>query len=247
MPKSSLTSTSPGTLDPIPEVFACDYCHDGGRVRVTEGDPRHPMFGKTILCPQCVTKKQRTFQEQPERVRAGVPAHFAAATLETWLPHSSAQRLQAMTYLDKFPPSKPFLFLGGPSGTGKTHLAIAVARDALERFGAYSRFHSFAELWRRYRATYGDDATESEAAIDRELEATPLLIIDDWGAESLGTGASEAKMYQIVDHRWRNGLPLIVTCNPETVRGHERILSRLADHASSVSVSFAGLPNWRQR
>jgi DNA replication protein DnaC len=58
----------------------------------------------------------------------------------------------------------------------------------------------------------------------------PVLILDDLGTESATVWARE-KLFQLINHRYNTGMPMVVTTNhrPEEIDG--RILSRLNDRA----------------
>ena len=149
-----------------------------------------------------------------------------------------------------------WLVLFGPTGVGKTHLAVAIARQQLES-GNQVFFAFVPELLDHLRATFAPDSVLKYDSIFDEVKNTPLLILDDFGQE-LSTPWAEEKLYQIIVHRHNNRLPTVITSrvdflNPPTRRPtpkerHESpgkrdviiipspILSRIQDSAISELV-----------
>ena len=100
------------------------------------------------------------------------------------------------------------LILCGPSGTGKTHLGIAIAYRAIQN-GYEALFTSAAALI----------DTLSAAARRGELAASlarythpPVLVIDEVGYLSVGSDAANL-MFQVVNERYLHRRPMLFTTN----------------------------------
>lgn len=135
------------------------------------------------------------------------------------------------------------LFLTGPRGTGKTHLAVAIMRQIcmLEATRSvvtrqYMRsmpiFISVPDLLLEIRDSYRDGAEETERHVIERYSNIPTLILDDLGAEKTTEWALQT-LFVIIDRRYRNVLRTIITSNLslEELSGKigDRIASRIAE------------------
>jgi DNA replication protein DnaC len=129
------------------------------------------------------------------------------------------------------------LLLYGPVGTGKTHLAAAIVRAAVEA-GSGAVFCRAADVYRALRDTF--DGQQKEGSIIDRLTGAELLVLDDVAAGSLSDFERRTTL-EIIDRRISAQLPSVVTTNwtvDEIARKmDERIASRLAGF---TSVAFTG-------
>ncbi|MDQ3413052.1 MAG: ATP-binding protein, partial [Chloroflexota bacterium] len=72
-----------------------------------------------------------------------------------------------------------------------------------------------------------------------------LLILDDLGTENTTPWARE-KLYQLINHRYNERLPTIITSNQEHKLIDERILSRLLDTHLTRDIKLDAL-DYRRR
>lgn len=94
------------------------------------------------------------------------------------------------------------IFIGkGSVGTGKTHLACAIANHILER-GIPVKVINIVSLV--------DELKEFTPAVKKELKTVKVLLIDDLGKEN-GTVWLCSEIYGIINARYENELPTIIT------------------------------------
>lgn len=135
------------------------------------------------------------------------------------------------------------LYLVGTTGAGKTHLAVAAAREIVLALGAESvLFDRVSRLVTDLQDTYGSGKTG--AFLDRR-ERVPVLILDDLGTEK-ATDDTLRMLFDLINAR--EGRPTLVTSNltpPELGArfrdsdGWARIASRLAQ-SNFRAVKVAG-------
>jgi DNA replication protein DnaC len=103
------------------------------------------------------------------------------------------------------------LWFDGPVGTGKTSLAILVAKAAHGTGHSYA-FYTVPRLLADIRRTYDRDAGDSYVTLMRRLCSVDLLVLDDLGAEKQTEWVVE-QLYSIVNERWQDRRSIVVTTN----------------------------------
>ena len=103
------------------------------------------------------------------------------------------------------------LLLYGPPGTGKTFLAFCIANELLDNLIPVIAISSI-NLLSRIKETYNTWGNEGETEIINSLKNAGLLVLDDLGSEN-NTAWAKEKIYEIIDSRYRDGKPCIITTN----------------------------------
>jgi len=106
---------------------------------------------------------------------------------------------------------KKGLILVGNNGVGKTHLACSIANKLIEN-GTPIIYGTLINLLAELRNSYDTDNNISEMEIIKLYENVDLLIIDDLGKEKPSEWGLE-KLFTIVNSRYENNLPVIITTN----------------------------------
>lgn len=206
---------------------------EGGRIVISEGP-----------CPQ--RGRQKKEQEMSLLVKKArivgryADKKFSNFEVET---HNKAAYLLCKSYSESFPRENG-LFLSGPTGTGKTHLALSVLMDNLER-GHTGLFVTVPDFLDEIKASFAPGADRTE--IMSEAKNVELLVLDDMGTEKLTDFVAE-QIFTLINHRYIHKLPTIVTSNLNITDLAERIgprvSSRLREMCSGITVNG---PDYRAR
>ena len=135
-----------------------------------------------------------------------------------------------------------WLVLLGKNGTGKTHLAAAIAGFRLQQGDAVA-FATVPDLLDELRATFEPGSSERFDALFGRLREIELLVLDDLGAHQSSPWAQE-KLYQLINYRDLAAKPTVVTSDLELTKLDPRIASRLG-HIGHGSVYEIEAPDYR--
>lgn len=109
---------------------------------------------------------------------------------------------------DLFRDKRNSLLISGNVGSGKTHLAAAIANDFVER-GVPTMFGTFQEHLERIKEEF--DNTKQRTYLSK-IKNIPVLVIDDLGKERKSEW-SQSILFDIVNYRYEHLLPIIFTSN----------------------------------
>jgi DNA replication protein DnaC len=209
----------------------------------------HPDFGRleTCVCRQASVRSQirdrlyslsqldelqhLTFETFQPRGRPNLPA-FNQESLEQAfnLCRTYARDLDG------------WLLLQGGFGSGKTHLAASIANEAAS-LGIPTLFLTVPDLLDSLRASFDSDDVSFEDRFD-QIRRAALLVLDDFGTQSATEWARE-KLFQILNYRYINRLPTVLTTNLALDELDGRIRSRLNDSALVRQVKIQA-PDYRR-
>jgi DNA replication protein DnaC len=225
----------------------CPICHGIGFVR-QDLPLNHPDFGRMAIC-SCrqgeVAQKAHQHLYQMSNLDAFKDMNFDAFNIQGRLGLAEEQiksleyaRNQAMSFAQSL---KGWLLLMGGYGCGKTHLMAAIANYTVS-LGIPTLFLTVPDLldWLRY--SYDNPETSYEQRFE-EIRNISLLALDDIGTQNATPWAQE-KLFQIVNHRYVNRLPLVMTTNLTFEQIDGRISSRLQDPDLVVKVKISA-PDYR--
>jgi DNA replication protein DnaC len=271
-------STLPGP-PPEPDPQTCEYCGAVLRYRpvmhpILKGRVSIWLSPARCTCPQAaeywaqVDEEERREQEaeearqreierqqRVERImrKSQLPPRFQRRTFSNFreTPASAGPLNIAREYADNFKEQlaagQGLIFTGGV-GTGKTHLAAAITLHVLNQ-GYSVIFGTVTTLLGRIRQTYDEDAQETERQVIDELVNVSLLVIDDLGKEK-PTPWVEQMLYEIINARYEEEKPLIITTNTSMREIQDRyentgpaIVSRIVEMCRGVKVDG---DDWRK-
>jgi hypothetical protein len=95
---------------------------------------------------------------------------------------------------------------------GKTHLAVAVLLELVERFKLRGRFVEFTSLIHQLQSTFDSDSQESKRQVLDPLSEVPFLVLDELGAQQPTPWVKDI-LYLIINARYTRRLPTIFTTN----------------------------------
>ncbi|MGL6010202.1 MAG: ATP-binding protein, partial [Shewanella oncorhynchi] len=209
-----------------------------------------PMFNNrhanTIWtgCPECsrVSKeredeKKRYEEEQvmqsrmEERLnRSGIPKRFRERTFDGYIADTDQKKYAlraAREFADNFydhARNGSTLVFAGNIGTGKGHLAIAAAQQIMTQ-GRSAFFATAREIVLMLRARWDDNTQPSELEVLRMLTRVSLLVIDEIGVQ-FNTDAERDQIFGVIDGRYRDLMPTILTTNLNTTKLNDAIGDR---------------------
>ncbi len=146
---------------------------------------------------------------------ANIPKRYQHCTLGNFMAYNeSLERAvaHARRVADAFPNVPRGMFLEGQPGVGKTHLAVAVLKQAIQTTGARGVFYDTRELLRVIRSTYDPSTRTTELDVLRPVMTAELLVLDDLGAEKTSEWVDET-MNLIVNTRYNERRLTIFTSN----------------------------------
>jgi DNA replication protein DnaC len=164
----------------------------------------------------CRCRDQRVRRAVSGGVGTGIGRRFLEVSFErepvVSIEPALLRRVRAFTRdIEKNLETGKGLWFDGPVGTGKTSLAILVAkaaRDAGRSYAVYPVPRLLAEIKR----TFDRDASDTYMGFFRRLCTVDVLVLDDLGAEKQTEWVLE-QLFSIVNERWQDRRSIVVTTN----------------------------------
>jgi DNA replication protein DnaC len=230
--------------------------NDGGStlaVCLLCSDEKQRAENRALQEAQSEARKVREIESRVEACR--IPYRFSGKSFSDYSADSLSQRTnmeKCQQYASDFADHYEYgrcLILSGTVGTGKTHLAIAILRDAVEKQGFTGKYWTVNGLLQTIRSTYDKQSDFSEAEVMNSITCTDLLVLDEVGA----TKQSEfemATLFNIINSRYEQQIPTIVISNlgPKQIGEAlgERCFDRLREGGGECLV-FQGESNRKQK
>jgi DNA replication protein DnaC len=215
----------------VEQPQVCPICHGVGYLRM-DVPVDHPLFGKAQPC-ECRHKEVQ--QKRIAQLRqASNLQHLQRMTFDSFVTNrAGASEIAASlqeAYLDAFTyatnPTRWVIFTGA-YGSGKTHLAAAIANYRINQ-GQPVMFVVVPDLLDYLRAAYAPNSPVSYDERFDQVRNVELLILDDLGTQNATPWAAE-KLYQLLNYRYNAELPTVITTNQSLDDLDPRLASRLRD------------------
>jgi DNA replication protein DnaC len=184
-------------------------------------------------CPACAAQAQQERDEAEQRATIArnneqrlerklgaslIPKRFMGKNFADYraeTPGQKANLAKCIEYAEAFPKHLDegrCIVMTGTPGTGKTHLAAAIAGFVIVNHNATAVYRTVGGLLQFIKGSYGDRAEYTEAEAFASLVEPSLLIIDEVGA----TKPSEfemATLFAVINGRYEAERPTIVISN----------------------------------
>ncbi|HCD2513557.1 ATP-binding protein [Citrobacter freundii] len=256
-------SEPPVPIEDTDIVISTEICEKHGdfecRTRIYTGTiikiPPRPS-----ICPGCM--RDELIKLQAEKIRIDedsrkrnverlldsldIPNRFLSCTLQNYEPvNDDAKRVLKVcqAYANRWPERLQKgggLVMCGKPGTGKNHLALAIARHAITEHQSSAVFTTALKIAREYKSTWSKGSTRTEDDVIRYFTKPDLLIIDEVGVQ-FGSDAEKLIMFEIINTRYERMKPTILISNQtkEELAAFigERVIDRMSD-GGGCTLSF---------
>jgi DNA replication protein DnaC len=219
---------------------ACPGCAEEERKRAEQ---------EAELKAHAEAERQRKRQEALDRLdlesrlkASRIPERFADKTLEGYQPdqQSSAAYATCLQYAENFLEYRrkgACLIFCGNTGTGKSHLACAIAGYVMREKKASVVYSTVTGCIRRVKDTYSKVATEKESEAMQKFIAPDLLVLDEVGVQ-FGSETEKMILFEILNERYNAMKPTILISNLslENLREFvgDRILDRMRENGGRL-------------
>lgn len=214
-------------------VSSCQTCSAEQTARDTEATRR----GQTEAMKRRI---EGLFQ------RSGIPLRFQTRTFDNYVAQGEGQERAlriAKAYAEGWQDMSQrgtCLIFSGNAGTGKTHLASAIANAVIAK-GHSALFTTVTDALRVIKRAYDKSADTSEGDAINSLVAPSLLILDEVGM-AYDTDHAKTLLFDVINKRYENIRPTIILTNYDAavLREHlgDRIMDRLREGGGKL-VSFS--------
>lgn len=158
-------------------------------------------------------------RELQERLgQSNLPLRFQSKTFANFEPHcaKAADALaKCKAYAEGFDSVMErgqCLIMTGKVGTGKTHLAAAIANHLIHERKDYPLFVSVSQAVRSIKETWQKNSEHTESEALQWFVEPDLLILDEVGVQ-FGSETERFLMFEIINQRYINVKPTVVLSN----------------------------------
>lgn len=247
-------SKEPAYIENTEVVFATVVCAKHGafeqRTRNSTGPVKLPQRGSP--CPDClreeIEKAKIELQHQESRLKnqkigvllsdLRIPERFSNCTLDNYeITSPDAERCLKVckAYASKWPERLKQgggLVMCGKPGTGKNHLALAIAKQVINEHQNSALFTTALRIARLFKSTWSKSSEMTESDAISIYTDPDLLIIDEVGVQ-FGSDTEKLILFEIINTRYERMRPTILISNQsrEELAAFigERVIDRMND------------------
>jgi DNA replication protein DnaC len=222
-----------------------NQAEDDSRSRQSDGEPCPVCFGTGMEIVPGEGARRCRCQSPDNRQRllesARIPPRYRHCTLQGYVAGDSelskwVAKREAQIVLDEFPSldGRGLLFMGAV-GVGKTHLAVAILRELIERYQVRGLFYQFGALLRQIQDSYNPVSQSSELKVLAPVFEADVLVLDELGA-SKPTDWVRDTMMQIINTRYNDKRVTIFTTNYADARKKDKDASEILEDRIGVGL-----------
>ncbi|WP_434029167.1 ATP-binding protein [[Pseudomonas] boreopolis] len=161
---------------------------------------------------------EKSFRVAQLKAESRIPQRFAGSDFGSYRATERGQKIAlsvCKAYAEKWPDRQEVgasLVLTGLPGTGKTHLACAIANSVMEEHTASVLFCTVSAALRAIKETYRKGSERGEQDVINKLTRPALLILDEVGVQ-VGSEHEKLLMFEILNERYQDMKPTILVSN----------------------------------
>ena len=198
MPKNAVATV-------LSESSMCEQCGGTGWKEVASSGDR-----RMVRC-ECFAE----VQAQQLLKSSGIPARYALCDFSSYQTEGSSAlavaKITAENWAAQYPIDRTGLLLVGPSGVGKTHLAVSVLRALMSR-GIACQFCDYRELLKEIQNSYNPSVQSTELEVLQPVFESEVLLLDDIGAVKPSEWVWDT-VSLILNNRYNDNRTTIITTN----------------------------------
>lgn len=215
-------------------------CKTGGYIpRPVYANIYHRYVIAFAPCPQATT--ERTQDQIVKSVEsAGIPERFVDATFENYETLGLEGNLAAGKSIAMECAERDLsLILGGAPGTGKTHLAVAMAKVQL----AKGKSVAFVPVISLLEAIKNGFSEGNSAKIMNAMKTASFVVLDDLGAQRDSEWNTEY-IFGLIDDRYRAKLATVITTNATDMTQLAKMAGAERGHQICGRMKESGHEHW---
>ena len=194
-------------------------------------DSGRPDYSRLIPC-QCI-RSELQLKKQNWLLRYSNLGSLSRLTFDTLIPEGRPQNGadELRNFNEAYDAALTFarnpegwLVISGPNGCGKTQLSCEIANYRLQ-LSEPAFYIGAADLMDHLRSTFHPDSEVVYDVLFEQVKNAPLLILDDL-TTAITSSWSREKLEQLLNHRFNNRLPTVITTYmpvnelDEAIQGH---------------------------